>query len=152
MREEIVRMFKAGVDVSNIADATGVPQPAVIAVLVRENLWQVTEGSSESNRVRATVRQGVVTAYRNYASVRETCDRLGISTREFWVIVTTEGEPKRSRKPFVRRLSRIRRDEEIIEMYKAGELIETICEVCGTDRPRLYRLLRREGIAPNRRG
>lgn len=150
VRDTIIRMFKAGVEVECIADATGVPQAGVIAVLARESLWKSGSEEYRKDLVGPAVKQGVITAYRDYAPVRAVCKRFGITSRQFWQIVSEEGEPTRPRRRLLRALSKSRRNVDVVEMYQAGELIEEIIDTCGVSRPLIYRILEEMGVKPNR--
>jgi len=127
-REQVVRMFKAGIAAAQIADALGVPQVSVVAVLCREGLWN----AEQVTKYGPAIIEGVLAAYRAFEPLGETCQKMGLSKDDYWIILNNSAEPQRERKGKVeKKLARERRNAEMLVMYKNGASRNEIAEACG---------------------
>jgi len=150
MKEDILRMFRAGISAAAISDATGVPRVAVVAILAREGLWKAGE-DVQLDEFGPQVREAVLQAYRGFGKVADVCERYGLDQSDYWAIILEEGEPTRKRAPVTRRLATQLKYDEVCRLYQAGEKGRLIVDVCGlSSRRHLYEILDRRGIVPNR--
>jgi len=127
-RADILRMFERGVDAANIADALGIPQVSVVAILCREGLWN----AEQIAKYGPAVIEGTLAGYRAFEPQKETCERMGLKPEDYWIILNNSAEPQRGRKKGPEKaLAKERRNAEVIALYLAGESRNDIAEACG---------------------
>lgn len=130
-REDILRMFRAGVNAATIADQLELPMASVIAILLREGVSESQlVGEEPASRYGASVRKLVVSAYKNWTSPRETCKDLGMSLADYYLVLAEEGVAVRRWKA-KKDLATLRLEAEVIAMYKAGAPLREIRKATG---------------------
>lgn len=140
--EDVIRMFRGGVSVSNIAEAMELPTVTVTALLLRggvedHELESVGEGGRidelgtiRTGKVSDAVRQLVIDDWMKWLPMAAICDKYGLRRNMVWQILLEEGVPTR-KKTAMRELVRLRRDVEIVDLYQSGMYVMDIAAAVG---------------------
>ena len=167
IKEDIVRMFKQGLSVAAIADATKAPRPSVLNTLIRAGLYkggpdtpQTAEGDHDLEHTRLEgqirdigpeVREAVLREYRAYLAISTICRRYQVSQIEFWKILVAEAEPLRTHPMISLAQARERRNAEVASLYTMGVAhteIELLCGIKDTALRKIYATIRNSPDAP----
>lgn len=145
-KNDIVRMFKVGdVAPEEIADATGVPLPAILTILMGAGVTRDSlMGTPVISRVGESVRKFIIEEYLAGARVKEIRRKFKLTETEFWNVLNEEGVPIRK---FVitEQLALLRRDAEIISLYRSGMGVFKIAELVGIGQQGMHNVLLKYG-------
>lgn len=153
-REDIVRMFDAGIEPENIADALKLPAATVVAVLLRAGRELAGKdeilggGEGRADGPGPEVRAAVIDLYQKWVPVHKIAKKFGMTRWDVYAILNEEGVPIYAPKTR-KQLARERFEAEVLALYETGWTIEEILERVGMPRwshSIIYEILHRYNV------
>jgi transposase-like protein len=155
--EDVIRMFRGGVGIAQIADAVELPIATVTALLLRGGVEDTElESVGEGRRIGelGSIRVGVVSDdlkrlviadWMLWMPMGQICKKYELHRNMVWQILLEEGVPVRKR-TVMKELIRLRRDAEIVDLYVGGMHVLDIAAAVGLGHGMVNEVLRKYNV------
>lgn len=155
--EDVVRMFRGGVGIAGIASAMELPVVTVTALLLRggvedTELESVGEGrrigelgSIRVGTVSDELKRLVIADWMLWMPMGQVCKKYELHRNMVWQILLEEGVPVRKRAA-MKELVTLRRDAEIVDLYKGGVPVMDIAAAVGLGHGTVNAVLRKYNV------
>lgn len=155
--EDVVRMFRGGVEVGGIANAMDLPPATVVALLLRGGVEDLELESMDDKRrvgglgsagvggVSDAIRRLVIADWMRWMTMGAICKKYELLRNTVWQILLEEGVPLRKRTA-MKELIKLRRDAEIVELYQSGMKVVEIAVAVGVEPWSVNTVLRKYNV------
>lgn len=145
IKQDIIRMHKAGIPPETIADEMVIPNATVLAILLRAGVDEKALFGEASRELGPEARRGIVALYGDRQPVAAIARRYGVKPLVIYEILTEEGVPVQ-RFRAKEALARLRRDADAVQLYLDGMEVFDIVGQVGMCQDTLHRTLARYNV------